>query len=97
MGLIEKNDLQLDYNWSTTPGETPIDRDEIGGVSFDSQNGQDVLSLLNDYAEKNDLDRKEDVLEAEDLIRNDLPKDLNTDEDVMDWLWSKLGNMQKTV
>lgn len=97
MGLIERSDLQLDYDWSSKPGDGPIDRDEVGSTFFDSQSGEDVLSLLNDYAAKKETEDKQAVLNAEDLIRKELPKDLNTEEDVLDWLWTKMGNTKKTV
>lgn len=92
MGLIEKTDLSLDYDWSSNPGDGPIEKDELNSTMFESESGEDVLSLLNKYAEQKESTKKEDLLEAETLLREQLPKDLNTEEDVFDWLWSKLGN-----
>ncbi|MFP8487513.1 hypothetical protein ACKGJO_00295 [Gracilimonas sp. Q87] len=96
MGLIEKKDLKLDYDWSTQPGDGPIKKDEVDSTLFNSESGDDVLSLLNKYAEKKESDDKQEVLKAEDLISSDLPKDLNTEKDVFDWLWTKMGNTKKT-
>ncbi|MDZ7807832.1 MAG: hypothetical protein U5K71_12055 [Gracilimonas sp.] len=56
---------------------------------FNSQSGDDVLSLLNDYAEKTKTDDKQEILKAENLLDTELPKNLNTEKDVFDWLWTK--------
>lgn len=91
MTLIEKNDLNLKYDWSTEPGETPVDKDSITGKKFDRERGDDVLHLLNNYAEKSNMENKDNLSEIETLLRQDLPKNLDTEEDVLDWLWSALG------
>lgn len=95
MGLIDRSDLEMDYNWSSKPGTTPIDKENMGSEIFDSNKGEDVLSLLNDYAEKGKITDKKKVLDAEAMLQEKLPKDLNTKEDVMDWLWSALGYDEK--
>lgn len=90
MGLIEKGDLKFDYDWSSQPGDDPVKKEDIGSNVFNNNQGEDVLNMLNDYAEEHDITNKSDVLKAEDLLRNNLPKDLHTETDIMDWLWSKL-------
>ena len=95
MALIEKNDLNLKYDWSTEPGKTPLDKDAMTGKAFDRERGDDVLHLLNNYAEKSEIDSKDDLSEVEDLLRQDLPKNLNTEDDVMDWLWTVLGHEER--
>ncbi len=95
MALIEKNDLRLDYDWSTEPGDTPADKDSLTGKTFNPERGEDVLNVLNNYAEKREIESKDDITDAETLIREKLPKDLNTEENVLDWLWSALGNEEK--
>lgn len=95
MALIKKNNLRLDYDWSTEPGETPADKDSILGNEFNPERGEDVLNVLNNYAEKRDIENKDEISEAETLIREKLPKDLNTEDNVMDWLWSALGHEKR--
>ena len=90
MGLINRDDLKLDYDWSSQPGDDPLKKEDVGSNVFNKNQGEDVLDLLNDYAEEKDIKDKNDILEAEGMLRNNLPKDLNTKNDVMDWLWSKL-------
>lgn len=97
MRLIEKKDLKLDYDWSTQPGDGPIKKDEVNSTLFNSESGDDVLSLLNNYAEKKKPDDKQELLKAENLLKTELPKNLNTEEDVFDWLWTKMGNPKKTA
>ncbi len=94
MGLIEKDDLNFDYDWSSQAGNDPVKKDDIGSNVFNSTQGEAVLSILNDYAEEKEITNKDDILEAEDLLRNKIPKNLNTKNDVMDWLWSKLNDRQ---
>ena len=55
MALIKQNDLNLTYNWSTEPGETAVDKDSITNILFDRERGDDVLNVLNNYAEKSGL------------------------------------------
>lgn len=95
MALIKQNDLNLKYNWSTEAGETAVIKDAVTNKSFDRERGDHVLNLLNDYAEKSNMEDKEDLKEVENLLRQDLPKDLNTQNDVMDWLWSALGHEER--
>jgi len=95
MALIKQNDLNLTYNWSTEPGETAVDKDSITNKLFDRERGDDVLNVLNNYAEKSGLENKDDLSEIENLLRQDLPKNLNTEDDVLDWLWSALGHEER--
>lgn len=95
MTLIEKNDLNLKYDWSTKPGESGVSKDSITGKSFDRERGDDVLHVVNDYAEKSKMENKDDLAEVENLLRQELPKDLNTHSDVLDWLWSALGHEER--
>ncbi len=95
MGLIERTDLKMDYNWSSKPGISPVDKDDIGSEVFDTEKGDDVLNLLNDYAEKRSITDKEKILDAEAMLHEKLPKDLNTKDEIMDWLWTALGHDKK--
>jgi hypothetical protein len=95
MALIKQNDLNLKYNWSTEPGETAVNKDSITNKSFDRERGDDVLNVLNDYAEKSEIEHKDDLEDVENLLRQELPKDLDTHNDVLDWLWSTLGHEER--
>lgn len=95
MALIKKSDLRLDYTWPTQhPSEAPIDHDDLGSTFFDRNNGDNVLSLINNYAERRGYtaEQKDEALRAEPVIREQLPKDLRTEDDAMNWLWKFLGN-----
>lgn len=95
VALIERTDLELDYNWSSKPGDSPINKENMGSEIFDNQKGEDVLNLLNDYAEKRNITDKKEILDAEAMLHEKLPKNLHTKENVMDWLWSALGHDEK--
>lgn len=95
MGLINKNDLKLEYSWSTRAGHSPVTHENIGSNVFDRRSGEEVLSILNNYSEKRGISDKEELLKAEPLIREKLPKDIRTEDDVMNWLWKALGNEEK--
>ncbi|MEX0719869.1 MAG: hypothetical protein WD059_04315 [Balneolaceae bacterium] len=97
MALIKKSDLALDYNWSSKPGTSPIKKESVGGRVFDPRSGDDVLDLINDYAEKNEIRDKEEVLRAEPMIRKKLPKDIENRENAMHWLWSAMGNDEEAL
>jgi hypothetical protein len=90
MGLIEKDDLKFDYDWSSQPGDDPVKKEDIGSNVFNKNQGKDVLNMLNNYAEEHNITDKNDVLDAEGMLRDNLPKDLNTETNIIDWLWSEL-------
>lgn len=86
MGLINKNDLKLEYSWTTRASDGPIDQDNLGSNVFDRRSGDDVLSLLNDYAESHGITDKNEAISTEFIIRERLPKDVHTKEDAIEWL-----------
>ena len=95
MGLINKNDLKLEYSWTTRASDNPIDHDNLGSKVFDRRNGNDVLRIINNYSEKRNVRDKDALLRAEPLIREKMPKDIRTEDDIMNWLWKVLGNEEK--
>lgn len=84
MALIKKGDLKHDYSWpSESPGDNPKDADSN---LFDRENGKEVLSVINEYADRRNITDKQKALKIETELHNNLSEDITTQRGVMDWL-----------
>lgn len=90
MSLINRKDLKYSYNWSSEPAdkprtETTSESGTLSGV-FRNEEGESVLSFINDYAESHDIDEKEQALKIEKMLREKLKDEQMNVEDVRAWL-----------
>ena len=84
MALIKKGDLKHDYSWpSESPGDSPKKADSN---LFDRENGKEVLSVINEYADRRNITDKQKALKIETELHNNLSEDITTQRGVMDWL-----------
>lgn len=84
MALIKKGDLKHDYSWpSESPGDSPKEADSN---LFDRENGKEVLSVINEYADRRNITDKKEALKIETELHNNLSKDITTQRGAMDWL-----------
>lgn len=89
MALIHKNDLKYDYNWSTSPATKPHNlttESENRTEVFDSNEGEEVLSFINEYADLHDIVSKEEALRIESLLQKKLEEDDMTRYEARQWL-----------
>lgn len=89
MPVINRNDLKYDYSWSTKPSDHPrsgVTETDSQSRVFQSDQGDEVLSLLNDYAEKHNIESKEKALILEMKIREEMDQKEMTRREVIVWL-----------
>jgi hypothetical protein len=86
MPLLSKADLQFTYSWTAALPDDPGSSGKPDGTSFDRRDGYEVLYLINKFAERNNLSRKEAGLKAERMINRALPGDVRKEEQVIKWL-----------
>lgn len=90
MPLIDRNDLKYDYTWSSEPASKPRDStlakgDTSSGV-FRSNEGDEVLSFINDYTQKEKITDKQEALEIERILRDELKNRNMTRKETRLWL-----------
>jgi len=89
MPVINRNDLKYKYSWSSTPSSHPrtgTTETESKSSVFKSTHGDEVLSLINEYAEAHKIKSKEDALKIEKRIREELKDKEMSRKGVKDWL-----------
>ncbi|MCG2589050.1 hypothetical protein [Rhodohalobacter sulfatireducens] len=97
MPLLDRSDLKYDYNWETGPATAP--RTETTTVTetesrlFRRDEGDEVLDFINQYSEEHENFEKEDALEIERLLRDELKNDDMTRKEVRLWLNNHLRNV----
>lgn len=90
MPLIDRSDLKYDYTWSTEPAQAPRNETtaekETESKLFRRKDGDEVLEFINDYSDKYGIETKEDALEIERLLRDELKERDMTRREVQLWL-----------
>jgi hypothetical protein len=89
MALINKNDLKYNYNWSTKPASKSrsLSTESSGETELLSANeGEEVLSFINDYADLNNIVSKEEALRIESLLQEKLKENEITRDEAREWL-----------
>lgn len=96
MPLIDRSDLKYDYNWETGPANAPRTETttdtETESKLFRREEGDEVLEFINEYSEDNEIIDKEDALEIERLLRDELKNEDMTRKEVRLWLNNHLQN-----
>lgn len=101
MSIIKKSDLKYDYNWSTSPAsKSRTFTTESRGRSemFDPNEGENVLSFINEYADMYDIVSKEEALRIEQLLNEKLEEENMTRDEAREWLneYLKSNHPQKS-
>jgi len=87
MPLLSKEDLHFkDYSWTVYQEDDPKVTGEPDSSLLHRKEGYEVLYLINKFAEKNGLEKKASGLKAEKMIRESLPGEIRSQEEVMKWL-----------
>ncbi|MEX0904190.1 MAG: hypothetical protein WD604_00380 [Balneolaceae bacterium] len=100
MPLIDRSDLQFDYTWSSKPGNNPRNNPQTGGDTksslFRRNEGDEVLSLINEYAKDHEITNKREALRIEGLLREKLGEEDMTREEVKVWMDDLMRNREGT-
>lgn len=89
MPVINRNDLKYDYTWSTSPSSNPrtgVTETDSQSSVFKSDHGDEVLSLINEYAEKHQIESRAEAIKLEKRIKEEIGQKEMTRSEVMDWL-----------
>lgn len=90
MPLLDRSDLKYDYTWSTEPAQTPrtetTTQTETESKMFRRKDGDEVLQFINDYSDKYGIESKEDALEIERMLRDELKEEDMSRREVQLWL-----------
>jgi hypothetical protein len=94
MGLLEKTDLvfETEYSWTAIKNDDPKIVGEPDSTLFDRNEGYEVLYLINKLAEIWDLTQKKSGLKIETMIKNHLPSDIRSQENVKAWISKEWKN-----
>lgn len=94
MSLLDRSDLKYEYIWSTEPAIKPRSDARTGNESklniFRPDEGDKVLSFLNEYAQSREISEKEEAKQLETLLHDKLGKEGKlTKEQANKWLDEK--------
>lgn len=88
MEIIKKEDLNYFYFWSPL-SKTKKDSGDYSDVLLNLEEGYEVLDFINGFCEKYNLNRL-DGIRLEEIIKYDLPKDINRQDKVSNWLKNRI-------
>ena len=90
MPLLDRSDLKYDYTWSTEPAKAPRTQTtaetETESKMFRRKDGDEVLQFINDFANQYGIETKEDALELERMLRDELGDREMSRREVQLWL-----------
>lgn len=93
MGVISKSDLfYTDYSWTAVAGDDPKVTGKPDSTFLNRNEGYEVLYFINKFMEMYDLKNKSTATKIEKMIRNELPGDIRSQENVKKWVamnWEK--------
>lgn len=86
MALISKSDLQYKYSWTAIDGDNPKVTGKPDSTMFNRNEGYEVLYLINKLAEIWNWKKKASCLKLETLIKEYLPSNVRSQENVENWI-----------
>lgn len=90
MPIIDRSDLKYDYVWDTEPAQKPRrttrTEGETGSRMFRRDEGDDVLDFINEFSDSQGFEHKEEALEVERLLRDEMKNKDMTRKEVRMWL-----------
>tara|TARA_R110002124_G_scaffold17532_3_gene73502 strand:- start:384161 stop:384451 length:291 start_codon:yes stop_codon:yes gene_type:complete len=93
MGLISKNDLYYkDYSWTAVKGDDPTVSGEPDSSLLSRKEGYEVLYFINKFCEIHKLKQKASAIKVEKMIRNEVPGNQRSQENVRKWLFDNWKN-----
>lgn len=90
MPLIDRSDLKYDYVWDTEPAKKPRRSTRTEGETesrlFRRDEGDEVLDFINEFSRNQGYESKEEALEVERLLRDEMKNKDMTRKEVRLWL-----------
>lgn len=90
MPLIDRSDLKYDYVWDTEPAQKPRRTTRTEGETesrlFRREEGDEVLDFINEFSADQGFESKEEALEVERLLRDEMKNRDMTRKEVRLWL-----------
>ena len=86
--LLSRADLQYDYSWEASEGDNARIVGFPDNVLLNRHEGYEVLPFINRFADKHGWEKKISGHKAEWLIKEHLPSNVRSHENVRQWLES---------
>jgi hypothetical protein len=87
MGVITKSDLYYqDYSWTALAGDNPRITGKPDSTLLNRNEGYEILYFINKFCEIHSLKNKETATKIERMIKEELPGDTRSQENVSKWL-----------
>jgi len=86
MSLLKKSDLEYKYSWTTYGDDDPEITGKLDSTFLNRKEGYEVLNFINKYSENHDFDEISEGLKIEEMINEDLPGNIRSQENVEIWV-----------
>jgi hypothetical protein len=87
MALITKSDLHYnDYSWSTYSNDDPKITGKPDSTLLNRKEGYEILYFINEFSEIHKLKAKPSAIKIEKMIRNEVPSNLHSQENIKEWI-----------
>jgi len=87
MGVINKSDLVYDnYSWTAIDGDDPKVTGKPDSTFLNRNEGYEVVYFINKFMEMYDLKDKSTAEKIEKMIKNELPGNIRSQENVKKWI-----------
>jgi hypothetical protein len=87
MSLIDKSDLKYkDYIWTTYSHDNPKVSGKPDSTLLNRKEGYEILYFINKLSEIHNFKVKSSAIKIENMIRNEVPSNLHSQENVKRWI-----------
>ena len=87
MGLITKSDLKYnDYSWATYSHDNPKVTGNPDSTLLNRKEGYEILYFIDNFCETYRLKSKLQAIKIENMIRNEVPNNLHSQEKIKKWI-----------
>lgn len=96
MAIFNQSDMfYKDYSWTTVKGDDPKVSGEPDSTMFSRKEGYEVIYLINKCLTKWDFKFESSGQKLEKMIRNYLPSETRSQQNVYNWLSANWNNYYK--
>lgn len=93
MALITKSELiYTDYAWTTYSNDDPKVTGHPDSTLLNRKEGYEIIYFINKLSEIHELKAKSSAIKIENMIRNEVPANIHSQENIMNWIvanWKK--------
>lgn len=86
MSLLSKSDLKYPYSWTAIAPDDPEVTGAPDSALLNRNEGYEVLDFINRFAQECKFKYKASATKAERLIKEHLPNDIRSHENISRWL-----------